>query len=567
MAHLSGNEPRGRRASRDNSPTREWVVLRSGPGAALSPAENGLARMDTTTSSALRSVDPARASRAQRARHAARWLTAHAALLFGLGALACTKNAQSTARACEASECGVEGAACFQGECSAPCETTNDCSATHYCERVLTDAAEEGRFCVALFPESDSARSSGRTGKYESCGVDSDCDVGRGFSCVDGSCVLAGCGVDYDCGGVGPCVDGTRADGGATRYCKRTEGWEAQPKAPELRVSLGVSCAFGSEPRAEALKADGSCGAAKQALEACNAAASCTPSDALSGCLPACAREEDVLWQCLLRRSPCDDALGHFCLSAGEGDASAYCTAGCGGDAACADGFACEALRSAAAPCEAQCGVKAGTTGCIPSADIGEGKAYECGPMGLLRHLCVRAKFCSPCETDADCSRVPGQVCAKDKQGVKVCTAPCDPNPALKTCPGGNASECGVFDSDRGFATCSHRAGTCSAKDGAACEPCRDDLDCGAGGLCLARSSGERFCVDLTFKCDCGGEAVDDYGLCTGNCPKAPSGLQMKCLPGEPEPGTLVGHCLGVSIEPGPIFEPAKVNVSCWPLP
>jgi hypothetical protein len=81
---------------------------------------------------------------------------------------------------------------------------------------------------------------------------------------------------------------------------------------------------------------------------------------------------------------------------------------------------------------------------------------------------CVRRSFCSPCETDADCLGVPDRICARDASGDKICTKRCDP--AVVSCPWGNASECGVFDPEVGAPTCSHSFVSCRGT-GKACEP------------------------------------------------------------------------------------------------
>ncbi len=185
---------------------------------------------------------------------------------------------------------------------------------------------------------------------------------------------------------------------------------------------------------------------------------------------------------------------GFTCLGAGVGDLDAYCSGSCGGDGDCPAGFYCDRVR---------------------------------GANDQAEDRCVRRAFCAPCESDADCLGLPDRICARDKGGEKICTKRCDP--AVVSCPWGNASECGVFDPDVGSPTCSHRFGSCHGS-GKSCEPCVRPSDC-PNGICNRSSfTEERWCVDLSVECSCAGIASDG-GVCSGanGCPESPGGVGMLC--------------------------------------
>jgi hypothetical protein len=256
-------------------------------------------------------------------------------------------------------------------------------------------------------------------------------------------------------------------------------------------------------------------------------------------------------------RTDCAADDGFICLSAGDGDLDSYCTTDCASDAQCPAGYRCGEVR--VPPCGPACGVE-GTDApdCAPVSEIGAGRRYQCGVLSALRRVCERRSFCSPCERDEDCLGTPGQVCAKDRSGQRICTVPCDPN--ADSCPWGNAAECAVFDTQRGFATCSHRFGSCRGT-GKGCEPCIDDSDCGDSGICSVFSfSRERFCVDLVTPCDCGTDA-DRNGVCLGHgCPETPGGLEMQCLT-RAASDPLKDRCFGASVASGISSQQA----GCWP--
>jgi hypothetical protein len=198
--------------------------------------------------------------------------------------------------------------------------------------------------------------------------------------------------------------------------------------------------------------------------------------------------------------------------------------------------------------------------GCIESSEIGEGKSYHCGALGLVRSVCVKRSFCSTCETDADCLAVPGQICARDESGEKICTVPCIPS--AESCPWGNAARCDVFDDELGIATCSHRFGSCRG-EGKGCEPCVNEADCPNGFCARSSFTQEQYCIDLTTSCDCEGE-TDASGTCRGHgCPNSPGGPALTCLgearfTGDP----FANRCLGATIS-ATVFGNSP-QTGCW---
>jgi hypothetical protein len=260
-----------------------------------------------------------------------------------------------------------EGMRCVQNECRPACVTQSDCPAGQNCAAWGFDDGSQGLFCAVL----DYAKG-GRTGQFEACQADSECDSLRGFSCVDGACRIR-CDSHFDCASVGLCESSASAS-----YC-----------------------------------------------------AASTP-----------AKSGQYYQHCPAGATDCDKQAGFLCLSAGVGDLDSYCTNDCHADAECPQGFRCGTIS--ATPCVDACGV-AGQQGanCVAANLIGAGKAFECvQPFGLVRHVCERRSFCSSCQTDEDCLAVPGQICARDQSGEKICTQRCDPD--VDSCPWGNASVCGV---------------------------------------------------------------------------------------------------------------------------
>jgi len=224
----------------------------------------------------------------------------------------------------------------------------------------------------------------------------------------------------------------------------------------------------------------------------------------------------------------CDSAAGFVCLGAGVGDADAYCSGPCGTDTDCPTGFFCDQISDS------------------------NGDAHE---------LCVRRRFCAPCETDADCLTVPGQICAHDPSGEKTCTVLCDQS--VDSCPWGNATVCASVDPEVGAPTCAHRFGSCHG-EGKSCEPCVRDADC-PYGLCYGSGyTGERWCIDDTVDCNCDGLDTTSHICQAGNgCPRTPGALKMTCYDFERYDGDPLGHaCFQANANGSAILESPQAG--CW---
>lgn len=218
-----------------------------------------------------------------------------------------------------------------------------------------------------------------------------------------------------------------------------------------------------------------------------------------------------------------------LCLGAGPGDADAYCSSGCEADGDCPSGFFCTEIN---------------------------------GADGRSLSACVRRNFCSSCETDADCLAVPGQICARDRSGAKICTVPCEAG--VDACPWGNASECGMFDTERGVLTCAHRSGSCRGT-GKSCEPCVRDSDCPTGFCHGSSFTGERWCVDQSVECSCEDLPSED-GICCGDngCPRSPGNVAMLCYaPSRTQDNPFEFHCFGADANNASTI--ASPQSGCWP--
>lgn len=334
------------------------------------------------------------------------------------------------------------------------------------------------------------------TGRFVSCTSDARCDTEHGFRCVLGECRYP-CTSHFDCSSVGICGALSDEQGEPLgNFCERTD------PAPE-EGGYYTSCPLFDE---------------------------------------------------------CDGENGFVCQGAGLGDIDAYCTRDCSADQDCPQGFFCDEAERI--PCDQACDERgdADNPGCVPSDQIGEnaddGKLEYCGSRGLTRKLCVKRPYCAECERDEDCLSLPDGVCARDINGAKICTRRCDEN--TNSCPWGSASICGVWDDERGFATCSHRSGSCQGT-GAACEPCVRDEDC-PGGTCFGSSyTGERWCVNFETTCSCEGLTVRN-GVCQdGGCPRTPGEQVMLCLAGATDSDP--GLCLGA---PTTSSWTNSLQLGCW---
>jgi hypothetical protein len=453
----------------------------------------------------------------------------------------CTDNAQ----------CDVErGYTCIAGECRRSCAAHVDCLEVGYC-----DPATQS--CIKTNPNDP----------YAACQAPEECNLAEGYDCVDNQCRLL-CTNHNDCAGVGYCGDGLSANV-PTKACIQAQfkaPYSPCQSSPECDIGGGYACVSG-ECRLVGC----------QTHEDCATIGFCgTGLDDQGQYVRACEKgttyPDGQFGTKCVQGTECDTAAGFTCIGAGPGDVDAYCTqTGCQADTDCATGFFCSTVRTSRPPCQAACGLTASSTNCVPSADIGPGKEYSCGPISLLRNLCLKREYCNECETDADCLGEPNQFCVKDSAGAKRCTRICDPT-TPGACPWGNASECNIWDAglempgicNKGECyTCAHRFGACEGT-GKSCEPCIDDADCPTG-LCLSSDfTQERFCVDLTPSCDCTGLPTTQNTYCTGGgCPTTPGNLPMRCFGGPSIPATsvLLNKCYGANVAP----PTGSAQTGCWP--
>ncbi len=479
--------------------------------------------------------------------------------------------------------------------CRPPCATESDCEIGTNCVGILFPEGTE-QHCLPL--------REGRTGQHEPCEAPADCDEARGFECTPttlGNQCLKRCTDLKECRSGERCVDENAGGhcqaapcGGAT--CDYQGGFECvenacvkQCTAAATECATGELCAtHESLPQGGYCKA-GPCSSNRdceltpgyRCIENSCVQALCTEHSQCEGglCSPgAVDADGGTVNRCTAapsgeKRGPgqygssCPNGLsecadGFVCRSQGEGDLDSYCTElDCQADNDCGTGFHCARIRIGGTPCTDSCPGIEGESGlgCIADANIGAGRQYECGVVNLMRNACVRNSYCHECETHEDCLGKPGQVCAKGPDGGKVCTVACDQG--TDSCPWGTASECKVFDTDLGYATCGHRFGACKGT-GQGCEPCANDGDCGPHAFCNSSTfTGERYCLDLSVECSCEGLPDSNVpGTCAGGgCPTTPDGLQMLCVRGE---GSIVSNrCLAANINTNPLSSP---QLGCW---
>ena len=160
----------------------------------------------------------------------------------------------------------------------------------------------------------------------------------------------------------------------------------------------------------------------------------------------------------------------------------------------------------------------------------------------VQRKACLPRTYCSPCETDADCTE-PTSACIEDKNGEKFCSVQCTPNGF--TCDPGSACE----EVGNDF-YCVPKSGSCKG-DGASCASCRTDEDCGPGGYCYTNPvSRERFCMQPC--------AADK------SCPNTPAGMTQRCCTDPDSCGALLNYCMPeyyVSVSD------SRYAMGCWISP
>lgn len=380
------------------------------------------------------------------------------------------------------------------------------------------------------------------------CKADGDCAPGE--QCLAGAC-RAECVSIEDCAPGGTCTAWRFSSGREVALCSTQKGRYATcGEDAECDSSAGFSCV------------QGLCRIPCRSHGDCGSVGHCARLEAGTYCEPGTPTLRGRMGaRCPLGESECDADAGFTCLGSGPGDLDAFCSTDCTSDDACPIGYRCGSRR--VAPCGSACGVAGDPArpGCAPLDEIGPGLRYQCGVHAVIRRLCEPSSFCSPCEKDEDCLSVPGQICARDEAGERICTVPCDSGAG--SCPWGNATSCGNYDEERGLATCSHRSGACRG-NGNGCSPCIDDRDC-PGGFCSVFSfSGERFCIDLRERCDCGTSASPGESCIGHGCPLTPGGLEMTCRKSRFDDDLLGERCVGASSSTGGILG-ASEQSGCWP--
>jgi hypothetical protein len=294
-------------------------------------------------------------------------------------------------------------------------------------------------------------------------------------TCVGNRCVLQ-CASQTECVAGQECAATKADDGTDVNVCLYTQKAE----------SIGMPCPIGNECDAYSACPDGSPCGGDVANPKCDAA-ECRPL---------------------------------VCLTAGTGDANAYCsTYDCKTDDDCVDGMYCTVRRLD----QKICGTQKGTEDpCVdPAAFNADGATYQEGPISLLRNVCEKRGACAPCTTDLDCSDYPTQNCVQIGPDT-VCAKQC-----------ASAIDC-EDDHDCVSGFCVPKFGSCTG-NGNFCEPCNTDLDCAGGGpnsACLGLTGTQKACFDASFPDTC---------TTTSDCPVSPSGKHGVCLdenegssPGDP---------------------------------
>jgi hypothetical protein len=341
--------------------------------------------------------------------------------------------------------------------------------------------------------------------------------------CVNNLCALQ-CKGDADCALGESCLPATTDGTGGS-----ATGTAATTCQNNGRSAIGAPCPSGNEcGNLQPSCPDGSncdytqCGGGTctQDPVACGSNAKCTVGKCGDGT------------PCTVQGCTMDKCQPLVCVSAGVGDANAYCTLqDCTADANCPGGYFCGTIRSSHPICNApasklpglcgiqctnntQCtnaygaGASCASTGYCQAACVMAGTGtFTQGPYCAERKECRIRKPCSPCAADIDCSMTPGMHCTTMPMGsAKFCTADC-----------GTDADC-----ETGFqctsSACVPRAGSCVGSK-SFCEPCAIDDDCNTGLYC-SQSDGY-VCVAPPGIMPCTSDA---------SCPTSPSGLHGKCL-------------------------------------
>jgi hypothetical protein len=412
------------------------------------------------------------------------------------------------------------------------------------------------------------------------------CDPSK---CLEGNtCVSNQC--RFICDGHPECYPGSQAcvasledDTGKLVNVCQDIGRLAGPVGGFPQGTYGTSCFFGESDCAVQTACPNGLECDPASCADCGLAADLCPNEDGSGCnLGRCASSGEL---CIFNTCAAAECTPFTCLTAGEGDAEAYCTHhDCDDDSECPAGFFCGETRD---PHEI-CGVMPpkGNNGlcgetpdaCIdPSSFTANGAQYFEGSQCLLRKTCRIRNECEACSENLDCSYGSGWACTQHS-GTAVCAAFCTNdseclrdescvayNPAALLgeragfCQDAPGVPCGLNDDCAGQ-VCSPIVGTCGQSPRF---DCSQDADCPiVGDSCQARSvcvpkagecspaapPAEPFCQHCTKDSDCGGVGSTyvcnefggslscfDAGFSTpcmvdADCPVSPSGLPGECL-------------------------------------
>ena len=442
------------------------------------------------------------------------FLVAAAALFSG-----CSKDSSPAAPVCD----GITK----NGVCYAPCDPKLDCkSATDVCVR--NDASDpgmchstcaapadcvEGQACATAMTVSGVAAKvcAPRTpaGVHgASCAAPSDCDGDHGLTCAGGACVGApgyGCKTATDCDGklvcqAGKCkAPGANGDACTTKVDCASD-LVCSGGACKKPGDTGAKCAASSDCLSTLSCVGGVCGVpcASAAQSSCPPGFQCEvpPSGKGGVCLALAidAGPGQYGTTCPHGNTDCDSANGFTCIGV-IGDEDAFCTKldGCMADADCAAGMWCGTQQQVDA-----------------KGNVAIGKGHR---------ACEPRAFCAPCAGDVDCSLKPGYICVPDANGEKYCALPCDP--ATNSCIIGVS----CVDTGGGVTACRPDAGACHVKSPTSCSPCRNDGDCGPGGVC---NDGSVYGIPGMSWCAAPCGPPDGAGKAT--CPKALNGEETVCF-------------------------------------
>lgn len=353
--------------------------------------------------------------------------------------------------------------------------------------------------------------------------------------CVGNRCVLK-CDSHLDCA-----PDNTQACTPATEDDTNAPVNVCLPSGKH--PAIGMKCPFGNECDTFFTCPNGA---------ACNPAdcggnpGACVVDDVACGGAPGCTIGKCPDGSaCTVPACPPEQCRKLSCLTAGPGDADAYCTNhDCQADTDCPGGFYCGVTRDPHEICGSNpkkgnnnlCG-KTPEPCLDPSAFQAAGATYFEGSLCLLRRTCVKREACAPCTSDVDCSHGPGMRCV-DIGGSGHCAADCLSD-----------ADC---DPDRACVSgsCVPRFGACKGT-GNFCEPCLNDADCGPEASCIDASGNQKACMAIPVNIPCTTDA---------DCPKSPSGKNGECLD-EGENLTPQDPAYHYCYLP---FNQAKNKFGCW---